>query len=112
MATSVPMAPMAIPRVAVAMAGASFTPSPTMATPRELASARTASTFSCGRSPAFTSSAPSSAAMARTASGWSPERTVIQRIPSYLRCRMVAAALGLSASPNDIAPEDLGPLPT
>src|SRR5690606_21036411 len=88
MATSVPAAPMAMPSVAVAMAGASLTPSPTIPTPAERAtSARTASTFSWGSSPAFTSSAPSSAATARTASGWSPDRTEIPRTLSPLTSR-------------------------
>src|SRR5690606_20596464 len=53
MATSVPMAPIAMPIVAAAIAGASLTPSPTMATPAELSRrTRRASTFSWGRRPA------------------------------------------------------------
>ena len=58
-ATSVP-APIAIPTSAVAMAGASLTPSPTMATLRPPAWKRlTASALSAGMTCAATSSIPS-----------------------------------------------------
>ena len=51
-ATSLPPAPMAIPTEAVVKAGASFTPSPTMATPPCLAiNSRTAASFCSGNRP-------------------------------------------------------------
>ena len=62
-----PMAPIAIPTVAVAMAGASLTPSPTMAT---LVSARSfliASTLSSGMRSPHASSMPTSLAIASAA---------------------------------------------
>ena len=53
MAASLPAAPMAIPTDAVARDGASFTPSPTIATgPYAASSSFNASTFSWGRRPA------------------------------------------------------------
>ena len=55
-----PAAPMAIPTVAAASAGASLIPSPTIATgPSSVSSERTTSTLSSGRRPAYTRSTPS-----------------------------------------------------
>ena len=69
MATSVPAAPMAMPTVAVASAGASFTPSPTMATGPMAFSSLITRTLSSGSRSAWNSSTPACFAMARGDAG-------------------------------------------
>lgn len=98
-ATAVPP-PMATPTSAQASAGASFTPSPTMATRRPSARRlRTNSAFCSGRTPARASSAamPAAAAMACTASGRSPLSSMTRR-PARCSAATVGAASGRSAS--------------
>ncbi|MCY1249391.1 hypothetical protein D9M72_629200 [compost metagenome] len=59
-ATSVPMVPMAMPVSAVARAGASLTPSPTMAVGCRVWSVRMIAALSSGRRSAWTSVMPAS----------------------------------------------------
>ena len=86
MATSVPV-PIARPRSAWASAGASLTPSPTMATTRPSACRRrTTSALSAGRTSAMTSSMPTSAATARAVVSLSPVSSTGRR-PERLQRR-------------------------
>ena len=72
-ARSEPRRPIAIPRCAAAMAGASFTPSPTSITRWPCSCrARTCATLSAGSSPARTSVMPTSSASRRAARSLSP----------------------------------------
>ena len=72
MATSLPMAPIAIPTSAVARAGASLTPSPTIAVGRSSRSRRMMADLSSGRSSACTSVMPAWAARAAAVRSLSP----------------------------------------
>ena len=86
MATSVPV-PIASPRSAWASAGASLTPSPTIATTRPSACRRrTTSALSAGSTSAMTSSIPTSAATARAVASLSPVSST-GRSPSALQRR-------------------------
>ena len=97
MATSVPV-PMARPRSAWASAGASLTPSPTIATTRPSACRRrTTSTLSAGRTSAMTSSMPTSAATARAVVSLSPVSSTGRR-PSAFSDAIASAELGLTVS--------------
>ena len=94
MATSVP-APMAMPTSARARAGASFTPSPTIATdrPRSCSSA-TARSLSSGSTSANTSSMPRSAATASAT--WRASPVIITTlIPSDFNAATASRASGL-----------------
>ncbi len=89
MATSVPV-PMAMPRSAAASAGASFTPSPIMATRWPSACRRrTSATLSSGRTSDTTRSASTSAATASAVRRLSPVTTTTSR---PMRCRSATAA--------------------
>ncbi len=81
-AASLPAAPIAIPTSARASAGASLTPSPTIATgPCALRSSSIAATLSSGSSSARTSSTPSSAAIASAVPAPSPVSMTIRAMP-------------------------------
>jgi hypothetical protein len=98
-ATSVPD-PMAIPRSACASAGASLTPSPTMATTRPAScSSLTVATLSSGRTPANTSRAgiPTAAATRPATCALSPVSR-IGRSPSSVRSAMAGAEDSLRVS--------------
>ena len=97
MATSVP-APMAMPRSAATSAGASFTPSPIMATRRPSRCRRsTWARLSAGRTPAITSVMPSRAAIARAVRSSSPVSMMGMRFIAFI-CATAAALVGFSAS--------------
>src|SRR5665647_3262052 len=92
MATSVP-APIATPMSAVARAGASLTPSPTMATRRPArCSSVTLSALSPGRTSAMTVSMPSWAAIRRAVASLSPV-SMTTVMPRSCRSRTAAAAV-------------------
>ena len=104
-ATSVPD-PMAIPRSACASAGASFTPSPTMATTRPAAcSSLTLSTFSSGRTPAKTSSRdiPTTSATWAATAALSPVSR-IGRSPSSRNRAMARAEVSFTVSCREMIP--------
>ena len=83
MATSVPV-PIARPRSAWASAGASLTPSPTIATTRPSACRRRmTSALSAGRTSAMTSSMPTSAATARAVVSLSPVSSTGRRPSAF-----------------------------
>ena len=93
-AASLPAAPMAMPKLARAMAGASLTPSPTMATvPYFVTSASTAATLSSGRSSAWTSSMPISRAIASAVARLSPVSMIRCSMPRARRSRDHARSL-------------------
>src|SRR5256885_763818 len=97
--------PMAIPRSAWASAGASFTPSPTIATRRPArCSSAVASAFCPGFTPPRASSIPSSRAIAVAVRWVSPDRSSV-RSPRARRVAMArrADAFGVSATAK-IAP--------
>ena len=106
-AASVPAAPIAIPTSALARAGASFTPSPTIATIRPSATlASTQASFSSGNSSACTLSIPASAAIAAAVVALSPVSRWV-RIPSL--CSSATADLEESLSPSATAMSAIGP---
>src|SRR5206468_4122126 len=99
-ATSVPV-PIASPRSACARAGASLTPSPTIATTAPVSWSRaTTAALSAGRTSAITSSIPTSAATARAVSSLSPVRstgrspTHDERVPLDHACDAEALVVG------------------
>ncbi len=102
-ATSVP-APMAMPRSAVARAGASFTPSPVMATRSPLScSSLTLSALRSGGTSAKNSSRPSSSATEAATRLLSPV-SIITLIPSFLRREMVSLDSSRITSERATAP--------
>jgi len=104
-ATSVPLLPMAMPTVAAASAGASFTPSPTMAMAPCLAwSSRTSSILRSGISDACTSSTPTSRPTALPTAGLSPVSITTGRTPSACSVAMASAASGRGPSIMPMAP--------
>ena len=116
MATSVP-APIAMPTSARASAGASLTPSPTIATvkPRPCSSA-TAASLSLGRTSANTSSTPGrkprSAATASATERASPVIMTILVTPPARSCSIVCRASGRTSSSSARAPITVGRLPS
>ncbi|MNI56250.1 hypothetical protein D3C73_1112410 [compost metagenome] len=98
MATSEPE-PMAMPTSAAASAGASFTPSPTMATnPRVCArSASTFSTLPAGSTESKAPSSPSLAAIWATGAGASPLTSQLA-MPRWRRMAMASGLSGLRVS--------------
>ena len=103
MATSVPV-PIASPRSAWARAGASLTPSPTMATTRPSPWRRPiTSAFSEGSTSAMTSSMPTSAATARAVVSLSPVSST-GRSPSALSAATASAEVGLTVSATTSTP--------
>ena len=105
MACAVPAPPMAMPTSARASAGASLTPSPTMATaPYCSARDSMAASLRSGSSPARTSSTPTCRPIAAATAGWSPVNiTVCRRPPSRRACttsRLPARAT--SATPKRV----------
>ena len=102
-ATSVP-APMAIPTSAVASAGASFTPSPTMATLRPPSWKRlTAAALSAGRTCAATSSMPSRRAT-ESATAWLSPVIIATRTPSAWRASTASPDSGRTSSSTATMP--------
>ena len=103
MATSVP-APMAMPRSACTRAGASFTPSPIMATrcPSDC-SLLTCSCLSFGRTPAITSVMPSWLAIVRAVRASSPV-SMTGVSPIAFIWAIAAALVGFSASRTPRSP--------
>ena len=100
MATSVPV-PIARPRSAWASAGASLTPSPTIATTRPSACRRRmTSALSAGRTSAMTSSMPTSAATARAVVSLSPVSRTGRR-PSAFSDATASAELSLDGVGDD-----------
>src|SRR6266542_498935 len=96
-ATSVP-APMAMPRSATARAGASLTPSPTMATLRPWpCSSATLVALSPGRTSAITRSMPSSAAIRSAVARLSPV-SITTWTPAWCRVSTAAAEVSRAAS--------------
>ena len=97
-ATSVPAPPMAMPTVALASAGASFTPSPTIAVGPYLRSRRsTATTLSSGSRSAMNSSTPTWAAMLAATRSLSPV-SITTRAPRALSCATASRAPGRRVS--------------
>ena len=97
MATSVPV-PIATPTSACARAGASLTPSPTIATGLPVACRRRIwACFSSGRTSDRTRSMPSWRAMARAVASLSPVSITTSR-PRWRSSATAAAALGFSVS--------------
>ena len=97
MATSVP-APIAIPRSAWASAGASLTPSPTIATLRPLrCSSATLLALSAGSTSAITVSIPSSRPMRRAVAALSPV-SMTTCTPCSRRAAMAGRDVGRGAS--------------
>ena len=89
---------MAMPRSAWASAGASLTPSPTIATTAPPSWRRaTASAFPAGSTPAITCSIPTSAATACAACSLSPVRRIGRR-PSQVSSATASALVGLTVS--------------
>ncbi len=85
-ATSLPISPIAIPRVATAIEGASLTPSPTIATYlKSLTISSTFLTLSSGRREALKSSRPTAAATWRAVPSLSPVNITIFFTPTSLR---------------------------
>ena len=102
-ATSVPV-PMAMPTSAWASAGASLTPSPTMATLRPWAwSSLILAALSAGRTSAITASIPTCAAIRRAVFWLSPE-SMTARAPSSRSARTAAAAVSRGASAIAMSP--------
>ena len=102
-ATSVPV-PMAIPRSAVTSAGASFTPSPAMATTSPACiSSRTTRDLSSGKTSLTTSSMPSVAATACAGPAASPV-SMIGRRPSSRSMPMACALSGRTMSFTSMRP--------
>ena len=94
-ATSVPVAPIAIPTVAVASAGASFTPSPTIATdPQVCINALTSTILFSGSNSAFTSSIPSGLAITLATVALSPVSMISLRMPSDFSLAKIRATSG------------------
>ncbi len=104
MATSVPAAPMAMPTSAAASAGASLTPSPTMATVWPcFFHSFTLNTFSSGRR--FASyRIPNSFPIWLAIASLSPVSIQISDSPSFLILSMVAFAFSLNVSAMEISP--------
>ena len=103
MATSVPL-PMAIPTSACARAGASFTPSPTIATRRpSFWAAIIAAALSAGSTPARTCSIPTWAATA-SATFWLSPVSMSTSIPIDLSRAMASLAPGCTLSASERIP--------
>ena len=88
----------------MAIAAASFSPSPTMIVEPLLRSTRTASTFSVGLRSDSTSSTPTTAATLRATSSRSPVTITIRRTPSARSLRRARAASGRMGSSSVSAP--------
>ncbi len=89
-----PRAPIAIPTVAAARAGASLTPSPTMTEVAVSLSARTQATFPSGVCSACTQSSPSTVATSRAGSARSPVSMTRRCNPAFRsRLRVLGASL-------------------
>ena len=103
-ATSVPV-PIAMPRSAWASAGASLTPSPTIATTRPSACRRsTTPAFSAGSTSAMTSSTPIRAATARAVAALSPVSRIVRRPERAQPPRRPRASVGLTRRRRRTAP--------
>gem|GEM_PF-4019477 len=104
-ATAEPAAPMATPMSAAARAGASFTPSPTIATvcpPR--CSSRTISSLSSGSSDALTSVMPVRAAIACATGALSPVSMTMRLTPTARSSRTICAASARTVSATATTP--------
>jgi len=89
-AVSVPAAPMAMPTLARASAGASFTPSPTMATwPYARSRSSTTRTLSSGINSPWKASTPACWAMSSAMCRLSPVNITVCSIPARLSFSMV-----------------------
>ena len=111
-AASLPAAPIAMPRLARAMAGASLTPSPTMATvPYFATSSSTALTLSSGSSSAWTSSMPTWRAIASAVARLSPVSMIRCSTPRARRSPITPAASGRTVSATAIRPQTCRSLP-
>ena len=104
-ATAEPAAPMATPMLAVASAGASFTPSPTIATTwPSRCSFATASSLSSGSSEAWTSSMPTVLATDSATRRVSPVSITTFLTPAACRRATISAASSRSWSATAITP--------
>ncbi len=104
-AASVPAAPIAMPTVARARAGASLTPSPTMATASYRASIDSmAVTFCSGISSARISSTPTAAAMARAVASLSPVSMTVCVMPTSSNVDSTCSTPGRTVSATAINP--------
>ena len=101
-----PRAPIATPTSAVASAGASFSPSPTITRiPAALSrSSATASTLSAGVRSARTASTPIAAPTMSATPAWSPVTITIRRTPARRRERMTRGVSGRIGSSRTSAP--------
>ena len=104
-AASLPAAPMAIPMDAFASAGASFTPSPTIATiePSRRRSSMCRSLLS-GLSDAWTSPTPTASATRAAAASWSPVSITTRFTPIADNRSIAARARSRGASSSRTAP--------
>ena len=105
--------PNAIPRGDAASAGASFTPSPTIARHRVAAEiCLTRATLSSGRSSAWTSSIPTARATASATPRPSPVSITMRRTPSSRSRARARAASGRGGSANRSTPQIDSDVPT
>mmetsp|Transcript_60030 Transcript_60030/g.142093 ORF Transcript_60030/g.142093 Transcript_60030/m.142093 type:complete len:339 (-) Transcript_60030:260-1276(-) len=112
-ATSEPAAPMAMPTVALAMAGASLTPSPTIATfPCSVRSFLISSTFCSGIRSPRASVRPTVWATASATFWLSPEIMIKRSMPSLRSSAMTSPATGRGVSITPITPRNWLPLRT
>ena len=113
MAASLPAAPIAIPSVASAMAGASLTPSPTMATvPYRATSSSIAATLSAGSSSARTSSTPACWPTLSAVPRLSPVSITMRSTPSARSAASVPGDAGRSVSTSASKPHTCVSSPT
>ena len=103
---------MAMPTVALAIAGASLTPSPTIATFVSSRSLRIASTLSSGIKSPQASSSPTSRATASATFLWSPEIIIMRVMPSSRSCFSASRAPSRGVSRSPMAPRSRSPLRT